>query len=92
MIAGERCPAPKDASGGANDPAELLKEIIANLQAASDNGIALIRRAVERIASEPALLADCPAREALKLAIWSEKSRIPREEVELLGPLVDEVF
>jgi 5'-methylthioadenosine phosphorylase len=69
------------------DPAELLREIIANLQAASDNGIALIRRAVERIAADPQLLADCPAAEALKLAIWSDKARIPREEVERLGPL-----
>jgi hypothetical protein len=66
---------------------ELLKEIIANLQSASDNGIALIRRAVERIAAQPDLLADCPASEALKLAIWSDKGRIGREEVELLGPL-----
>ena len=69
------------------DPAELLREIIANLESASDNGIALIRRAVERIAAKPDLLADCPAAEALKLAIWSEKARIPREEVERLGPL-----
>jgi 5'-methylthioadenosine phosphorylase len=69
------------------DSAELLKEIIANLQSASDNGIALIRRAVERIAAQPELLADCTAHQALKLAIWSDKSRIPRDEVELLGPL-----
>ncbi|HWE92614.1 MAG TPA: MTAP family purine nucleoside phosphorylase [Tepidisphaeraceae bacterium] len=69
------------------DPAELLKEIIANLRAASDNGIALMRRAVERIAREPQALAACPARDALTLAIWSDKARIPREQVELLAPL-----
>jgi 5'-methylthioadenosine phosphorylase len=69
------------------DPAELLKEIIANLRAASDNGIALMRRAVERIAREPEALAACPARDALALAIWSDKARIPREQVELLAPL-----
>src|SRR6185437_1785408 len=58
------------------DSAELLREIIANLQSASDNGIALIRRAVERIAQHREVLADCPACEALKLAIWSEKAKI----------------
>jgi 5'-methylthioadenosine phosphorylase len=69
------------------NPAELLHEIIANLKAASDNGMALIRRAVERIAADPQLLADCPAHQALKLAIWSDKSKIPKEDVELLRPL-----
>jgi len=72
------------------DPAVLLKEIIANLQAATDNGIRLIRRTVGMIATQPQLadeLAAAPARRALQLAIWSDKSRIPRDEVELLGPL-----
>ncbi|MDB5174383.1 MAG: methylthioadenosine phosphorylase [Phycisphaerales bacterium] len=69
------------------DAAELLKEIIANLRAASDNGIALIRRAVERIARAPQELDACPARDALKLAIWSDKARIPKDQVELLAPL-----
>ena len=71
----------------ATDPAVLLKEIIANLQAASDNAMALIQRALEGIARNPDELAASPARDALKLAIWSEKSRIPPEQVELLGPL-----
>jgi 5'-methylthioadenosine phosphorylase len=75
------------AHAGPVNPLELLQEIIANLNAASDNGIALMRRAVERIAADPKPLADCPAHQALKLGIWSDKSRIPREEVELLGPL-----
>jgi 5'-methylthioadenosine phosphorylase len=71
------------------DPYVLLKEIIANLQAASDNAIALIRRTVQRIAErgEELGLANAPAREALKLAIWSDKSQIPADEVERLGPL-----
>jgi 5'-methylthioadenosine phosphorylase len=71
------------------DPYVLLKEIIANLQAASDNAISLIRRTVQRIAErgDELGLADAPAREALKLAIWSDKSRIPADEVERLGPL-----
>lgn len=71
------------------DPYVLLKEIIANLQAASDNAISLIRRTVERVAGrgEELGLTSAPAREALKLAIWSDKSKIPPDEVERLGPL-----
>jgi hypothetical protein len=68
----------------------LLREIIANLQAATDNGIRLIRRAVQHIAERPDLqdsLRTAPAQKALQMAIWSDKSRIPRDEVELLGPL-----
>jgi 5'-methylthioadenosine phosphorylase len=71
------------------DPYVLLKEIIANLQAASDNAISLIRRTVTRIAQrgEELGLSRAPAREALRLAIWSDKARIPADEVERLGPL-----
>ncbi|MDB5289758.1 MAG: methylthioadenosine phosphorylase [Phycisphaerales bacterium] len=69
------------------DATEVLKEIIANLKAASDNGIALIRRAVQRIARAPQELDACPARDALRLGIWSDKARIPRDQVELLAPL-----
>ena len=69
------------------DPAVLLKEIIANLRAASDNAVSLIRRALRRIAQDPQPLAASPALSALKLAIWSDKARIPRDQVELLGPL-----
>jgi len=71
------------------DPAVLLKEILSNLNAATENAIALIKRAVERMA-DPARrdeLMNCPARQALKLAIWSDKSKIDPEEVRRLGPL-----
>jgi 5'-methylthioadenosine phosphorylase len=75
------------------DPSVLLKEIIANLKAASDNAVRLIRRAVERIATKPdALDAATPAREALRLAIWSDKSRVPRDEVERLAVLWKKYF
>lgn len=69
------------------DPAVLLKEIIANLRAASDNAVSLIRRALRRIAQDPRPLAASPALSALRLAIWSDKARVPRDQVELLGPL-----
>ena len=67
--------------------ADLLKEIVANLHAASDNAVALIRRALDRIAREPGELAASPALRSLELAIWTDKSRIPSDQVELLAPL-----
>ena len=79
-----------EASAGHADPAVLLKEIIANLKSASDNGIRLIKAAVARIAGDEGLqdqLLASPACSALALAIWSDKARIPREQVELLSPL-----
>jgi 5'-methylthioadenosine phosphorylase len=85
-----RRPPQPDAPAGnspAADPFVLLEEIIANLRAASDNAIGLIRRAVDRIAQDPAAVADAPARHALRLAIWSQKSVIWRNEVERLAPL-----
>jgi len=75
------------AQAEAMDPALLLKEIIANLQAASDNAVHLIQRALRRIAANPQELSQSPALSALKLAIWSDKTRIPRDQVELLAPL-----
>jgi 5'-methylthioadenosine phosphorylase len=69
------------------DPAALLNEIIANVKAASENAVSLIRRTLRRIAANPQELAASPALQALKLAIWSDKSRIPQDQVELLAPL-----
>jgi 5'-methylthioadenosine phosphorylase len=69
------------------DAAALLKEIISNLQTASENAMRLIRRAVELIGANPAAVTPSPAHEALKLGIWSDKSRIPPEEVQRLAPL-----
>jgi 5'-methylthioadenosine phosphorylase len=71
----------------AADPAMLLKEIIANVQAASDNAVSLIHRVLRRIAANPQELSASPALQALKLAIWSDKSLIPQDQVELLAPL-----
>jgi hypothetical protein len=65
----------------------LLKEILGNLETASTRGVALLKKAVELIAADPSRLDACPAREALKLAIWSDRSRIPQDEVDRLAPL-----
>jgi 5'-methylthioadenosine phosphorylase len=75
------------APASAPDPHELLKEIIGNLQTASQNAIGLMKRAVELIAQRRELLLQCPAQHALELGIWSDKSRIDRDEVQRLGPL-----
>ena len=69
------------------DPHELLKEIIGNLQAASQNAIGLMKRAVELMSQRQEALSQCPAQHALELGIWSDKSRIDRDEVQRLGPL-----
>jgi 5'-methylthioadenosine phosphorylase len=69
------------------DPHELLREIIANVQAATQNAVALIKRAVELAAQRRDALAAAPAQRALELAIWSDKSRIDPDEVQRLKPL-----
>jgi 5'-methylthioadenosine phosphorylase len=80
-------PAAGGTAAPAPDPHELLKEIIGNLQTASQNAIGLMKRAVELIAQRRDLLSQCPAQHALELGIWSDKSRIDRDEVQRLGPL-----
>jgi 5'-methylthioadenosine phosphorylase len=85
-----KSPAPAaDAKSGAQAPpsTELLREIIANLQTATDNAIALIRGAVSRMSDRREELLTAPAQRALELAIWSDKTQISRDQVELLSPL-----
>lgn len=69
------------------DPFLLLKEIIRNLEAATGNAMKLIERALQRIASMPSEKLESPAHHALRLGIWSDKGKIPREEVQRLSPL-----
>ncbi len=78
---------PKDRKEARVDPTALLQEILANVKAATDNAIDLMRRAVRLMAARTDDLLACPAREALKLAIWSDKSRIDPQEVQRLAPL-----
>ena len=75
------------AKEGAKPQAALLEEIIGNLQAASNSGVSLMRRAVERMGTRREELENCPARQSLKLAIWSDKAKIDPAEVQRLGPL-----
>ena len=69
------------------DAMALLTEIRNNLQTASDRALELMKKAVAAIAADPSKVANCPASEALKLAIWSDKSQILQEEVDRLSPL-----
>lgn len=80
-----RLPAPPTQAN--SDPAVLLKEILGNLKAASDNGIALMKRAVDLMASKQDELMQSPALRSLELAIWSDKSKIADAEVQRLAPL-----
>ena len=75
-------PAPADL-----DKHQLLKEIIANLNEATANAIALIRSAIERFGE----VADIPspAHSALELAIWTNRTAIARAAREHYGVLVE---
>ena len=76
----------------AGEPAMLLEEIRGNLATASGRAMELIRRAIGRMAEQREALLAAPARSALKLAIWSDKSRIAAEEIERLRPLWGRYF
>jgi 5'-methylthioadenosine phosphorylase len=73
-------------------PAALLEEIKANLRTASDRAIELVRRFLRSVAADPTPLLSCPARESLKLTIWTDKSRISAEEIQRLSPLWGRYF
>lgn len=69
------------------DKHELLKEIIANLTQATQNALTLIKSAIEKfpeIADTPT-----PAHNALELAIWSDRKKIPPAAKQHYGPLVE---
>jgi 5'-methylthioadenosine phosphorylase len=74
------------------DPSALLKEIIGNLETATTNAIALMKRAVELMASRMDELKQRPAQHALQLGIWSDKSWIDPTERERLAPLWGKYF
>jgi len=66
---------------------ELLKEIIGNLAAATQNAMEVIRRGIRLLGERKDSLPESPAQSALKLGIWSEKGRIDPQEVQRLAPL-----
>ncbi len=76
------CWRPSDPSRGRQD---LLAEIIGNLKKASEHAVELIRRAVRGLSETDV---PCQCREALRLAIWSDKTRIAPDVRERLTPLI----
>jgi 5'-methylthioadenosine phosphorylase len=74
------------------DPSALLAEIIGHLNVASANAMDLIRRAIGRMAERREALLAAPSRQALRLAIWSDKAAIPPAEVARLAPLWGRYF
>jgi 5'-methylthioadenosine phosphorylase len=67
------------------DQLQLLEEIIGNVQAATQNALSLIRASISDIAALPAEA--CTCQQALRLAIWSDRRRIPREVKDRLATL-----
>jgi len=70
----------------------LLQEIIGHLQSATTNALELLKHAITLAPSHQTQLLASPALHALKLAIWSDKSRIPPPEVQRLHTLWGKYF
>ncbi len=72
------------------DESSLLTEIIANLTKATESSIELLSAALHNVG----LLRDepSPAHDALRLAIWSDKSKIQRGEIDRLRVLWGRYF
>jgi 5'-methylthioadenosine phosphorylase len=68
------------------DQLQLLEEIVANVSAATQNAIGLIRTALPRVAT----LDDsaCGCQRSLALAIWSDRKRIPQDVRDRLALLI----
>ncbi len=75
-----------------HDPFALLSEITANLKQATANATSLLRRAIRMTSDRHDELAKCPARDALRLSIWSDKRLIDPGEVTRLRPLWGRYF
>jgi 5'-methylthioadenosine phosphorylase len=79
------CWRPRSAPSAGSSDASLLEEIVGNLSRATRASIALVRAALDD--ASPLRERPSPAHDALRLAIWSDKAKIDREEVERLRVL-----
>lgn len=70
------------------DKHSLMKEIIENLNAATQNGVKLISAAVAKAGE--LLENSCEHHSALELGIWSDRSRVPKATREKLSLLLDD--
>lgn len=78
------CWRPHQAPG---DRRKLLDEIIGNLNAATANAVALLKAAVEKLATHP--LPRSPIHDALELAIWSDRAKLAPEVFARYGVLLE---
>jgi len=69
---------------------DVLSEIIENLQKVTARGLELLKSALRDVSI--LLKTPSPAHQALRHAIWSEKSRIGPDEIERLAPLWGRYF
>ena len=68
------------------DKQTLLREILANVEQATANSIALVKAALQRLAStEPA---PCHCRSALESAVWTQREHLDPKVVKQLGILL----
>ncbi|MBF5044576.1 S-methyl-5'-thioadenosine phosphorylase [Aggregicoccus sp. 17bor-14] len=63
----------------------IVEGVVKNLRAVTASGLALIRRALPRVAALPA---GCGCDSALALGIWSDRARTPPEVRRRLAPLL----
>ena len=68
------------------DKVQLLEEILSNVKAASENALNLVGQALPHVAAHAEEPCDCQS--ALKLAIWSDRSKIPDDVSLRLSPLL----
>ena len=71
----------------AKDKQTLLREIIGNLQKATNNAIKLIEAVLQR--SDEVCSEDCPCRKSLELAVWTNQEQISKEDREKLSVLFE---
>jgi 5'-methylthioadenosine phosphorylase len=70
----------------------LLMEIIGHLKAATGHAMSLLRSTAASLPDRRDELMACPIREALKLGIWSDKSKVQASEIEKLKPIWGKYF
>lgn len=71
---------------------DLLAEIIENMARASKLATELIKESLRAVAKMAPERLDCPCRNSLELAIWTDRSRIAPAEVRQLEPIVGRYF
>ena len=64
---------------------DLIAEILGNLRRATDNALSLVHEAVRLIGG---ITETCKCRDALRLAIWSDRKNVDPGVVERLKPLI----